>query len=333
LIRVHRQQVFTLNAADGDLHLQQLKWPIEYLFLGAKVKDYYAGSSSIPLSQNLDVWDRYQTYSEQTYRTQAQNVEMTTRLCAYDSGATLTLGLAAATADSHTLTGTALLAQVISVGDIIRINGINYRVTTGAAAGAAVTGVVVYAQATAAAAVTASVAIAAAARKITRQGLEIVTKRWAPTLDTLSINAHSIDIYKEFPVGFFNAYAGYHYGGPNINAAEDAGSLFVPFCIYPGTYQPSGHINVSRAREFYVKYACPAAYQFSSSVLGLLVNFRPKLSFNNSASNRDILINLIAKLSNCRKILIASSTLYMRNQCSIVKMMKIGQSAAKFLTL
>lgn len=177
---------------------------------------------------------------------------MTSRLCAYDSGATLTLGLAAATADSHTLTGTSTLAQAVAAGDIIRINGIDYRVTTGAAAGAAVTGVVVYAQATAAAAVTASVSIAANSRKITRQGLEIQTKRWAPTLDTLSINAHSIDIYKEFPVGFFNAYTGYHYGGPNINAAEDAGSLFVPFCIYPGYRLARAEVKASASDKVYL---------------------------------------------------------------------------------
>ena len=28
----------------------------------------------------------------------------------------------------------------------------------------------------------------------------------------------------------------------------------VNFCLYPHSYQPSGHINVSRAREFYLDY-------------------------------------------------------------------------------
>jgi hypothetical protein len=30
----------------------------------------------------------------------------------------------------------------------------------------------------------------------------------------------------------------------------------IPFCLYPNDYQPSGHINVSRAREFYLNYEC-----------------------------------------------------------------------------
>ena len=33
---------------------------------------------------------------------------------------------------------------------------------------------------------------------------------------------------------------------------EDKGAMIVTFCLYPGTYQPSGHINISRAREFYL---------------------------------------------------------------------------------
>ena len=44
------------------------------------------------------------------------------------------------------------------------------------------------------------------------------------------------------------------YGGQNVNAPDTAGALMINFCIYPGTYQPSSHINVSRAREFYLKY-------------------------------------------------------------------------------
>ncbi len=32
----------------------------------------------------------------------------------------------------------------------------------------------------------------------------------------------------------------------------DSSIIFVPFCLLPGTYQPSGHINLSRAREFII---------------------------------------------------------------------------------
>ena len=269
MIRVHRQQIFTITpgTSSADLHLQQLKWPIEYLFVGAKVKDYLAPSDSGLMRQNLDAWDRYAYYTNQTYRTTGQNNLMETALCrqavttdgtALDG--TATLGVAV---DTGALTGTATLAQALSVGDTLRIGGAYYGVVSGTlTAGAAVTGVVV--GPSPAVAVTATAAIATGSRKLVAQGQEVVAKVWAPTLDTLNISAHSIDIYKEFPTAFFNSYTTYHYGGFNLNAPEDVGSLFIPFCLYPGTYQPSGHINISRAREFYLTFS--SAFFGSGSV-------------------------------------------------------------------
>ena len=267
LIRVHRQQLFSLNNGESSLHLQQLKWPVEYLFVGAKVKDYYNPSSDADRRRYLDVWDRYSVLSENTYNTAGQSVMFESSLVA---DATLTLGITAATG---ALLGTALLAQALVAGDTVRIGGALYGVTTGAAAGAAVTGVVV----TPAPAVTlaAAASVAAASRKVVMQGLELKTQSFAPTLQTISLQAHGVDIYKEFPAAFFNSYTTYHYGGSNINAPQDVGSLFVPFCLYPGTYQPSGHINVSRAREIYLKYTSSV---FTSTV-GYMVVIASAINF------------------------------------------------------
>jgi hypothetical protein len=82
----------------------------------------------------------------------------------------------------------------------------------------------------------------------------------AATLDTVTIKAHGIPIYNNFPSGFYNSYLPFHFGGPNINTPKDCGALMINFCLYPGTYQPSGHINISRAREFYLEY--------TSSIIG-----------------------------------------------------------------
>ena len=76
-----------------------------------------------------------------------------------------------------------------------------------------------------------------------------------PTLDKTTISAHGIDIYKSFPHSFFNSYVPYNYGGHHINTPEDCGSQMITFNFYPGSYQPSGHINISRAREFYYEYS------------------------------------------------------------------------------
>jgi len=74
------------------------------------------------------------------------------------------------------------------------------------------------------------------------------------TVDRLTLNAHGITLFGDFPDEFFNEYMPWQYGGYNIVTPDDEGALMINFCLYPGTYQPSGHINVSRAREFYIKY-------------------------------------------------------------------------------
>jgi hypothetical protein len=71
------------------------------------------------------------------------------------------------------------------------------------------------------------------------------------TLDTIKIQAHGINIYQEIDSEFFSDYQPYIYGGYNITTPADDGACMINFCLYPGTYQPSGHINISRAREFF----------------------------------------------------------------------------------
>ena len=75
------------------------------------------------------------------------------------------------------------------------------------------------------------------------------------TLDRITVSAHGIYLYNDLPADFFNAYTTLSYGGLNIATPEDEGVLMIPFNLYPGTYQPSSHVNVSRAREFYFKYS------------------------------------------------------------------------------
>lgn len=78
---------------------------------------------------------------------------------------------------------------------------------------------------------------------------------WAfetPSIDTLNVTAHGITLYDYFNTSFYNQYIPFHYGGYNINTPADPGALMVTFCLFPRTYQPSGHLNVSRAREFYL---------------------------------------------------------------------------------
>ena len=90
-----------------------------------------------------------------------------------------------------------------------------------------------------------------------------------PVVDTVTITAHGIKIHDTFPESFFNSYVPYHYGKGQIVAPDDRGAMMINFALNPGTYQPSGHINVSRAREFYCDWA--STYAGSNTALGLEV--------------------------------------------------------------
>jgi hypothetical protein len=91
---------------------------------------------------------------------------------------------------------------------------------------------------------------------ITRVG-QIVPNTWVKelkTVDSLTLTAHGINIHDNFPDVFFNAYNPFNYGGPAIVTPTDEGALMINFALYPKSYQPSGHLNVSRAREFFLHW-------------------------------------------------------------------------------
>jgi hypothetical protein len=89
------------------------------------------------------------------------------------------------------------------------------------------------------------------------------------TFDTLSLTAHGVKIFDTFSEKFFSTYVPYAFGGPNIVTPQDPGCLMFNFALYPGVYQPSGHINVSRAREFYLNWS--SAYTTSTCSSELIV--------------------------------------------------------------
>jgi hypothetical protein len=278
LIRVHRQQALTINKSSDHILLSSLKWPCEYLFVGAKIRDYANSTSPALMRQNLDCWDQYSWYNVNQYFTDGYKVNQESALVA-SPGVSDTLSVSAvgvlsgsgvvACAGKYTPLypanntnfvlgsagaeacgpGAAQTAAGLPAKQAIEIAGQVFHLQTAVAAGATLAAVVV--TPFPGAVVT---GLASEAKVLQNNGLEVDTKSWTPTLESIAVSAHSINIYKEYASAFFNSYLTYHYGGANLNAPKDTGSLFVPFCLYPGTYQPSGHINISRAREFYLDY-------------------------------------------------------------------------------
>lgn len=68
----------------------------------------------------------------------------------------------------------------------------------------------------------------------------------------MDVTAHGVTIFQRNDFKFFNQYTPSAFGAHTIVTPKDQGMAFVNFAMFPGVYQPSGHINISRAREFYI---------------------------------------------------------------------------------
>ncbi len=95
-----------------------------------------------------------------------------------------------------------------------------------------------------------------------------------PCVTSISLHAYGIPLYKQYPAQLFNSYLPWKFG--KVNTPEDLGYYFINFNINPGEYQPSGHFNVSRSREFYLDYVSPyitPTFQARFSVTAIVINF------------------------------------------------------------
>lgn len=104
----------------------------------------------------------------------------------------------------------------------------------------------------------------------------VEVRRHLQVVDRVHITAHGIAIYNDMPAVLFHSYQPYTFGGHNFRAPSDSGVHLITFCLYPNSYQPSGHINLSRAREFYLRYTSSQINPTATAdmiVLGSAVNF------------------------------------------------------------
>ena len=73
-----------------------------------------------------------------------------------------------------------------------------------------------------------------------------------PTIKSISLSSSGIEIYKPINESFFNSYTTYQFG--ENNTPHDRGWYMLNFNFLPGSQQPSGHVNISNARELYLSY-------------------------------------------------------------------------------
>lgn len=85
------------------------------------------------------------------------------------------------------------------------------------------------------------------------------------TVDAMEVTAHGMNLYQKIDSQFYNQYKPMVFGEHTLVTPHDDGALLVNFALYPHVYQPSGHINISRAREFYIKVYSSVIGQPNSS--------------------------------------------------------------------
>lgn len=224
LIRVHRRQSFTVNAASGEFLLNEVKWPVECLFIGFRPDEtnYTWSTSDFSTTTNLGKSNTWWRFSQGTLA--AKNLSS---LC----------GGIEVDADGTYPAGSYPLVASTTVGVPTAAGG----------TGGGVDGTTnVFTRAIAA---------------------QVKAHTWSKTVDDVTVKAFGINLYEQFTSQFYNAYIPFTFGD-QISAPEDVGALMVSFSLYPGSFQPSGHLNVSRARELYVSYN--SSY-FTSSVTGKMV--------------------------------------------------------------
>lgn len=220
LIRVYRQHRQTCNAESSeDKQLTQLKWPIEYLFVGLRptwnTRSVTVGSGGLVSGGNQNQWRDWHRLTRM--------VDVT---------------------DSNETTGLSTIVPAMTY--------------------------------------TGSPAVGASSNTVkssfTSISQVVPNQYWlpVPTVDSLTLTAHGVVVFESFNDTFFNQYMPFHFGGTNLVTPDDPGALFVNMALFPRSYQPSGHLNISRARETFLKWTTSYISPNTSSELicvAVAINF------------------------------------------------------------
>jgi hypothetical protein len=112
-------------------------------------------------------------------------------------------------------------------------------------------------------------------------GIAIGTMQYesqTPTIDRLMLTAHGGNVlYPSIQREFYSRYMPFQHGNCCCgNTPEYDDWYMINFNLYPGEYQPSGHLNASQARELYLSYTSSyidRTHPVVMYALGIALNF------------------------------------------------------------
>jgi hypothetical protein len=277
LIRVHRRQVARTSKSQESILLNQLKWPVETLYAGLRpVSNISEADPKMLTSWNIlgYVYQRSAgACGSEEYLEHLVAAPATTLAGALDTWY-INAGPAAFTNTGRQIPG--LLVPVttflgVGAGVQVTVAQLNSFLSFYGAATYDPAHFVNPLIPTAA-------EVSNAAPEKLAGGLccEISYDEVVPTVSRIEIEAHGVPLYREMPASFFNHYIPYTYGSQHIKTPTDVGAYMITFNLYPGSYQPSGYMNASRAREFYFKFITTAEGALGSNdlvIVGITINF------------------------------------------------------------
>jgi len=88
-----------------------------------------------------------------------------------------------------------------------------------------------------------------------REGVETVSSTLNEMVDSLALTTGAgIKLFSERAGSFYNCYLPNRYmGSTKIYSPSDKSAYFIPFCMFPGKFQPSGYFNLSASRETHLE--------------------------------------------------------------------------------
>lgn len=273
LVYVHTKQIFNVNNEITEVKLNQLQWPTVSIYCGIKLDHYHQGNNEA-MFKYMDLWNKYSLCQKREMSiadglVAPDNLIVTSLSTAREvenDPATTYLDVTAA-ADSEARVcidklnaGSEIIAKwynptstrMVSMRGIVKsvtasdddtyvrvaLDG-SYLDKSEETANMQSHGQIILPKRD-------------SDSKYTNRSLNAWRYEQVPLIDRIRFTVHSIELF-DWGKQFLREYTTWRYGGDNLFMPEDPGLLMINFAMHPGKYQPSGHLNISRARESYLE--------------------------------------------------------------------------------